>query len=278
MGFGFGFGWSGTVGGDGGAAQPRTLIQRFDAPPSAPRATLINDTLAALQTAGLLAKLDCLYLAGADEQGSRLNWVQDRYNLVVGGAPVFTADRGFQGDGNGSGVGTAQLNSMFNPLTVGGKFQQDSAFVYEYTNNAPSPTSGNTFAYSVGSGTTAAGVSWIRSLTNATSMLARLNSGATPSAIALDVDKRTRLGSRCVSRLSSTEFSAYANGVKQGATIANASAAPSNETLRILRSGNSAAYGQDRVPAAAWGSGLSDVEQADLDTIIVAYLTAIGAN
>lgn len=261
-----------------GLLDPFSLIERFEVPPTPERAALINDTLAALIDAGLFAKLDCLYLVGADEQCSRQNWVRDAYNLVANGGPVFTADRGWLGNGNNSGVGTAELLTGFNPVTAGGSFQQDSACLGFYVNDSPAPTTGSSFDYAGGNGSSSSGASFIRPLGTSTIMVARLNSSATAN-ITLDVDKRTRLGMKSVSRLSSSEIVGYANGVKQGAAVSNTSAAALSAELRILHAGlATTTYGQDRVAAVFWGGSLTDEEMSDLYDIIHDYLTAIGAD
>lgn len=256
----------------------RPLIERFTTPPTTERAELIETTLEALDAAGLRAKLDCLYLAGADEQCSRQNWIQDAYNLTANGSPAFTSDRGFYGNGNGSGVGTAELLSGFNPTTAAGHFVQNDASIGFYVNDSPSPTTASSFDYSGGNGTTSSGATFSRPLTSASAMAQRLNTATTVNAT-LDVDKRTRLGFKAISRVDGTHVSAYANGVKQGSSIANTSVSPFNADIRILHAGSAGTtYGQDRVAAAFWGAGLSDAEMTDLYDIILDYLTAIGAN
>jgi hypothetical protein len=247
--------------------------------PTVERASWINETYEELEVGGFLAALDFLRITGFDEQCSCLNWIEDRYNALIAGGPVFTSDRGFYGNGNNSGVGTAELLTGYNPRTSLGKFSQDSAFMYIYVNASPSPTLGSAFDYMIGNGSSGSGASFIRPLAGSSNAVScRLNSAAT-ALITLDADKRSRLGSKAISRLNATEITLFANGVKQGAALANASALPANAEMRILHAGTSAAtFGQDQGIVEAFGRGFTDQEAADFDGIILSRITLIGGN
>jgi hypothetical protein len=101
--------------------------------PSPARQTLMNNALAALRTAGLLAKLDVLYVFAVEAADQSLcNWVNPAtFHAVAHGSPAFTADRGYIG-----GAG-AYVDTTWTPSTDAVNYTLDDASAFAW-----SPTSG----------------------------------------------------------------------------------------------------------------------------------------
>lgn len=108
---------------DGSGYDPdaEAFFERLTTPPTTERKALYNTLIVDLKSAGVWEKLDALYiLAAADAQAARQNLVAGAYNLTAVGSPLFTADRGYAGDGVGaylttgltpSGAGNYKLTS-----------------------------------------------------------------------------------------------------------------------------------------------------------------------
>lgn len=96
------------------------------------RATLVTLTfdkqqydnlLCGLNTDGVLAKIDTLYIYGApDSTTAKLNTTQNAFNSTQTGSLTFAAYTGFTGDAT-----TGFLDTGFNPSTAGGQTTQNSA-------------------------------------------------------------------------------------------------------------------------------------------------------
>lgn len=88
-----------------------SLLSSMTVAPSQARASLINDTIAALKTADLWDDLDVLYvLAAHDAQAARLNWkAPGTYTASVISTPTFTADQGYTGNGTDAALDTGWI-------------------------------------------------------------------------------------------------------------------------------------------------------------------------
>lgn len=107
-------------------AETAALIARMSVEPSQARVNAIDTLIVALKTAGIWAKLDCLYVMAAhDQQAAKLNWIANQDNLAEVNAPAWTVDRGFTGDT----AGDKWLSSTFSPGNAGAKFVQNSCFL-----------------------------------------------------------------------------------------------------------------------------------------------------
>lgn len=99
------------------------LLARMDVQPDAARTALISNLITTIESAGILSRLDFLYiLAAHDEQAARLNWVSPLHDATIVGAPVFTQDESYQNVST-----TGYLNTGFVPATHGVNFTRDDA-------------------------------------------------------------------------------------------------------------------------------------------------------
>lgn len=253
----FGPGGSGAIAYDAAAS---ALFARFTTDPGKMRKRDINALIVGLKTDGLWAKLDALYLPAAhDAQAAQRNWKSDTFNLSPVSSPVFTADRGYKGDG-----ATSYLTTGYNPATAGGVFVQDSAHLGVYANTDDISTSGilgNTNVTVIPR--------------NGSSLTTRMNATGGVSGTLSPV---TTIGHSLVTRTISTNTRVYRNGVEL-IDAANTSAAVVSELMDLLRRRQtSSTYHPARVAAAHWGSGLTAGEAAAISNRITTFLAAIGAN
>ena len=250
------------VAGRARAPDPATaaLIARMSAPPPVARVALIDALVRALKSAGVWARLDCLYvLAAHDAQAARLNWVGAANDLAAVNSPVFTTDRGYAGDG-----ATAYLDTGW-------------VFPAGYQNSA------HLMAWSRSSGASASFVM----IGNANAVIslrrssdeqdfARVNSSTSAARASTDASGMfvaARTGSLAA------DFAFYRNGAVVAVTGATASEAPDTSyPLRILgRNGSIPGFTDRQIAAASAGAGLSAGEVAALHAALSTYLAAVGA-
>jgi hypothetical protein len=258
----------GTVGFPKGVARLRGLmldatwaaIAAMDIAPARTRSFLLDDTIGALQAAGLWAKLDVLYLLAAhDAQAARINIRAPKMaRLTAFGATTFTTDRGYTGDGS-----AAYLGSGFVPGAAGSVYGLASAHCGAFVlNNLTSA------GFAVGA-SGAGGDLALSARTAGGTLSGRIND----LGPALTAAVPTSVGHSVVSRAAGTRTL-----FKAGASVATgalaATALPTGE-LTVLRAG--AGYGPWQVAAAHAGSGLTAPEGAALHSILTTYLTAVGA-
>lgn len=245
-------------------ADASALFARFTTPPDDTRKALINQVFVGLKngpTSGsnIFNKLDGLCLAGADNQATRRNWVQDLYNLTASNGPAFAADRGFTGDGSAAHLTTATAINAF------AKWLRDSAHLGVF-----SLTSGSNGANEAAAGaTTASGPTALlfpRVVGNASGRIN--NGGTTQPAVA------TGVGHTVVARGVSVGPRIYKDGSLL-ATGSQPSSVPTSDPLVFLRTGNS--YGTYQLACMHWGGELNDAEVLDFYNIVRTYLQAIGA-
>lgn len=244
------------------------LIARMTVVPGAARAGLIDATVRALKGAGVWAKLDLLYcLAAHDAQAARLNWVQTGFTLTPVNSPVFTADRGYAGDG-----ATSYLDSGWVPSTEAIRYALDSASMGAWLNaGTDAATSGVASIGALG-----ANGSFINPREAANHIRGRLNSGATVSGTGTVA---SRLGLTAVTR-SGAANTAYYRGNALDSTAASASTALPSVALFLCGFNNSGVLGgaiDNRIAFAFAGAGLSGAEMAALHSAAQTYLAALGA-
>lgn len=237
-----------------------SVIIRMTTPPNNPRAQAISRLVTTLKGAGLWTKTDVLYvLAAADSQAALLNWKSAFYTAAVGGgAPVFTADRGYTGNGT-----STFLSTGFSPATLpaGLILSQNSAHLGAYV-----LTAGTTNGSEAGSPDnrskircrpTASGASGSMSTTTGVTVVA---AGTLPLH-------------GCVVRRDAANQHAFSNGAL-GASGANTSAGLPT-ALEILRS--VASYTDRQVAAVHAGGALSDAEVLAYRNALLVYLQTVGA-
>lgn len=237
------------------------LISRMTTPPTSGRATAIETFIAALVTAGVWDKLDLLYvLAAADAQAAGLNWKRPLENaLTVGaGAPNFTADRGYQGNGT-----SEYLTTGFSPnLTPAGlKMSLNAMHGGAVTLSTPGANSG----FDIGAqnnrlAVAARGASTTSVFSVATSGTSTITGTAFPQhVIGIRRDAANQIG-----------FSAGSSG---GSSAQASVGLPS--TIDILR--RNTAYSNRQVALVHCGASLTDGEAAAMTSATLAYLQAVGA-
>ena len=102
-------------------AESEALFAAFTTPADDTRKGHINTCFVALKTAGVLAKLEALYVfAAADAQAARVNWLNPSHLATAVGTPTFTADEGY------STTGGSYVNTGIDPTTTV-KYLRDSA-------------------------------------------------------------------------------------------------------------------------------------------------------
>jgi len=112
------------------SAEAQAFFDRLTTPPTpgGARESAYASCIDLLVSAGVFAKLDCLYLfAAVDEATAFTNLIQTpfqagRYQST--GAADFTVDVGFSG-----GLAGEHITTNFNPSTAAGKYAQNSACV-----------------------------------------------------------------------------------------------------------------------------------------------------
>jgi hypothetical protein len=244
------------------------FFARLTTPPTEARKALYSTLIKDLKAAGVWTKLDSLYiLAAADAQAARQNLVANAYNLTASGAPAFTADRGYAGDGSG-----AYLRTGFTPSTAGGKFSLNSASLgaWSRTNIVETGTG------LIGARTSAT-VETSQVAARSTSDL--INFGVNQGALRTLANTEPTTGENAVTRLSAAGPSLYRNGVLVSTTV-NASTALTPHEIYILAvntAGTPGGHTTKQLCSAFIAGGLTDAEVLSLYAIRNTYLTAVGA-
>lgn len=243
-------------------AEAAALVARFTTPPTDARKALIDALVGTLKAGGVWEKLDTLYiLAAADSQAARLNWIVDLYNLTPINSPVFTPDRGYQGDSS-----TSYLASGFNPTTAPSpKFVRDSAHLSFWSlsdiNDATDFDIGGTSAF-LNARSTSANTS--RGRLNSAS---NINFGAIANS----------LGHFLISRTTAALQTVFKGGASIG-TNTDASTAVTSTNFTLLASQDTGNQSGRQLAQGSWGAGLSGAEAAAFEAALDTYLTAVGAN
>lgn len=241
-------------------AEAAALLARMSPPPAPSRAALIASLVSQMRAAGLWAKLDAFYvLAAHDAQAARLNWIADHYNLAAVNAPVFTADRGYAGNGTSS-----YLDTGFNPTTAtGANYALNAASLSVW-----SLTDVQRATAAIGGGTAYvtpkdAGTMNITYAVNTTGDRTRAN------------PLGTSIGLFTACRPDATFTVSYANGANALSQGNNSTSLP-NVAFRLC--GRASAQSDSRqVAFACFGRDLSAVEVGQLYGAVRTYLVGVGA-
>lgn len=226
------------------------------------------DTLiCGLNTDGVLAKLDALYIfAAPDATTARLNLVQNAFNASEVGSVTFSQYHGFTGNGS-----TGYEDTGFNPFLAAGHFSQNNGMIGAYVLSSRTtsqawreigaegvnfsflvPTLSGNFTYGVNTVTPANPV----------------NSNAQ--------------GSWAAFRTSSSAITLYKNGVQFDAQAANTSGSVDNDNIFVLASdlggGAPGGFSQDQLSSAIIGGGLTSTDVANLQSRLNTFMTAYGIN
>lgn len=237
------------------------LFARMDAlgeSPTDARKTNIDTTIKALKTANLFdTRFDALWVGRGTGIGStKLNWIQNAFNLTKVGAGVltFTSDLGYNSDD-----ATTALTTNYKPSVNGDKYKQnDASFWFKC-----SGTFDTTGSYGA--------VNNPRLLHYQTSH--RINcdtSGGTNGAV----------GYNCLSRSSAANFQKYTNAATE--TVIAVSTGVPIDTVAILADYNEGAttYARFKASTEIWemggiGASMSQAEFLTLQTIMDNYISAL---
>lgn len=239
------------------AAKSATLgiIGRMSAAPPAGRAEAMYALIASLMTVGIWSKLDILYLMAAHhEQAARLNWISASYNLAAYNSPIFTANRGFKGDGS-----TAWLDVVgYNPSSTAGRFALNDASAGLWV-----------LTPSAGTGMDLSGVVWMSRRNTGVDWHYRVNDGTSSFGQPGDTP-----GFYAGDRPSSSTKRLFKNGA-QIATHNVASSVLYNRLNILGQSGGNNSSAELAVVFA--GASLTETQHAALYAALSTYLLTIGA-
>lgn len=239
------------------ALESLALFDAMSVKPGHARSLLIDSTIRLLAGAGVWSKLDILYLLAAhDAQAGRLNWkAPASFAASVVDSPVFTADRGYNGNAAG------YLDTGFNP-TAHGTASQNNAHIgiWPVENTQINAADAGNANLRLSSRTAADA---LQSFVNA----------STVDSVGSVTDSR---GHIVGTRSASGSYSVYKNGSSL-VSHTRTSTAPSNATLHICARNGFAGNNNRQIAAMHCGPALSGGEIGNLHAILGAYLTAVGA-
>lgn len=250
----------------GPSAEATAFLDYLDAQGVAPdgtREALLITFIDGLVNAGVLARLDALYLLiGHADLATRVNIVSPGdYTLTKVNSPLYTTDAGWNDDG-----GAGYLDSGINiSSTPGIKYAQNDAGIGGAVLST-STLSGSAF---VGAGANALIISSTVTGVQRTRINQTANndaSGMTDSRAVIGVDRVAASGTGAVLR--------YRAGVAQVQTPTT-SAAPTNDTFKVLTN-NGSAFSSQTVGVAWIGQSVGASGQAALRNGYVTFATALG--
>lgn len=245
--------------------ETEAVIGRMNATPSDTRKGLINNLISALISGGVWSRLDALWVMAAhDSQAAAVNWISGNFTAAQVNSPVFTADRGFAGNGTSSYLNTGYVPGAVGTQAtpedhVGGVVVQsgigmNNNFVFGNTTFALTPQNSASFitARSANTNTTLGTVTVPTDVGHSTFM--RINDG-------------------------SLNVRFYRNGVFNSQS-ARGLGSLSNEALYVggLNNANTFTLGNTRrVSILYGGKSLTDTQLMAAQNAFNTYLTAVGA-
>lgn len=245
--------------GDPYTAAALALFAAMSTSPTIARKGQIDAVIVALQTAGIWALLDVLYvLAAADAQAALLNW-KNPATFTASATSTFAVDRGYTGDGAATFVDTT-----FNPSTAGGNYTQNSATFAVWTRTEAQ------FATTIaGSGTTGTGVASINPRTSSDLASIRINATTADTAA-----NSVAAGLTAVSRSSSSATAIYKSGALLGSP-SRTSVAMANSTLTLGKFNGT--FSTAQIAAALAAANLDATQHGVLNTALTGYMQGVGA-
>lgn len=241
--------------------ETQALLLRFSGDASTARKAAIDRLIGALKVSGVWQRLDALYVMAAhDAQAAQRNWIADRFNLAISGSPVFTADRGYRGDGEG------YLDTGLNPTAGGLNYRQDNASMGFWNLSDLSSES-----YDMGAYQSASMRADMRIYRPGAWFPAYLNDGTFLNLAVTDM-----VGLFGVSRLDGTTRSVRVNARAPEMTGADTTGVPG--VPFFILGANGVGARSRRQCAAAWiGGGLTDAQYVAAHEALRRYLTDVGA-
>lgn len=242
------------------SSETRSLVDAMTVKPTSTRMRRIDRVIRGLKQSGVWDKLDVFYmLAAHDSQAARLNWkTPGTYTLTVNNSPVFTADRGYQGDGV-----SGYLSSTLDVSTAGGQYALNSAVFGVYVNAVNSVASG--FDLTIGT----------------TGRLSH-NAGLTGYGVRVnDGSANLNIGAPTVGHFAGRRNIAggkegWKNGVLTAGPDVVASTALSSG-FALLGTTAGASPSNARLSAAYLGGAPTDAQMAEMNTHLLTYLQGVGA-
>lgn len=235
-------------------AESVALFARMTSGPSDTRKRQIDTLIRTLKGQGIWATLDGFWIpAAGNSQDATLNWVSSSFTLIPNGGITFTADRGYTGNGTSGSIDTG--------LTVGGgNATQNSHAAGVYMNVDPN-------------------FSGFQMSGSALEIGAKASPGPQYEALSSSgggqfVAVTNGLGYSGLTRTASTGFTMQ----KDLAQTAKTAAASGFSGGITLMQGGGSGFSSGRIAMAHLGGGLTTAQLQSLDTALVGYLTAIGAN
>ena len=228
-------------------AEAEAFVSRLTPKTDAEKA-LIDRVFTALNQIGL-SKFDGFILDVDGETDSAKNWIADQYNLTVGGAPVYTAGKGWSFNGTSD-----WLETGCNPSTAGGAY-----------NGSATPSCHMGFATNERAKQVRAGNDNARIGTNVSpfGIYSRANDTTTTTGA------HEFVGHVTWSRSSSTGYERTLDGVDAGDVTAS-SVGAANQTFALGKAGS--LYGAGRIVCFHWGSYLTKAEVVILQSAVSEYL------
>ena len=251
-----------------GAPQPCLTAVTFLARTSGLDATHTNAYAAlicGLVDDGIWTKLDALYVfATQDQTTANLNLVSTSLGISPQGSPTWTADRGYAGVENGSGV------YLFNNFTPSGTlFTTNNAHASVWSNSSGQSV-GEQFSLFGGGG----GIIQIEARNTSDQAKFFLNSTS-----GITVTSTNGIGFFAVNMSGGNTLDAYKDGSSVG-TLSIAASGSWGGPLPYLASNNfpgTVVHGTgNQISAASLGDSLTATEHANLSSRVHTFMTAVG--
>lgn len=240
--------------------QTTTLVAAMTVRPSDGRIIQINQCITTLINSGVWDECDIIYmLAAHDAQAARLNWKTPASNtLAIVNSPVFTANKGFTGDGVSALLTASYTNTLLlqNDAHIAAFGLTNSSLGvndFSLTNVTPAQRA----AVRTRSGTVGGAV-----VSSSTSIGAVTSTDGIPRMLAAN-------------RTVSTNFDVYSNGAFSN-NIVNTSAATVITAAHFLGNGVSA-FSNRQMAFGSAGGALTALQHASLYSAVSVYLQAVGA-
>jgi hypothetical protein len=227
---------------------------------------LINRTIADLETDGVLAKLDCMYVRGVHESLLACqNWIKNAHNSTLVNSPTFTAKQGFTGNAS-----TMYINNNYAAKTEAVNFTLAAATI-----GFMDLATGTDNKYRLGSFKSTAPTSEViigfRAVINSETWLNSATS-YNPFVIAA--------GNHAVYTRNGTTVQGYKNGVATGvsATRAAVTEIPSLNMYELACNINGTAtlHSNNQASFSFFGGLLTPTDIANLYTRIAYFYTTVG--
>jgi hypothetical protein len=219
---------------------------------------------------GIFELLDRLWVFAQPTEAEELVDLVAGATATAVNSPTFIANQGYAGDG-----ATSYIDSLFNPITAGGNYLQDSATAGAYVRNNRTTPDNTTVLGLAGAGDI---------------LLSPLGNNFGGSDFIYEVNSTTAVGSHpaetstraswLMTRTGAAASAAYKNGTSLDTDTASSGAITSANIFIFAfnNGGTPQRFSSDQVAAVYFGAGFNDIQAANLMARLNTYMTAIGAN